>query len=136
MPPRRPRHVDAYDSNDSFSPNDNNASKNTSSAGKDVFNVNEDKDGSDTKATDAKDLNTKLNVKDLSKLFGRNLQPPKYWQRAVEDMNESEFKCQDYSPSTTALLDNVEEQYCKVLNRNPQQCYKTLSVGILYNFFN
>ncbi|KAK1984711.1 hypothetical protein LZ30DRAFT_710791 [Colletotrichum cereale] len=73
MLPRRPRHVDAYNSDNSFSPNNNNASKNTSSAGKDVFNVNKDKDGLDTKATDAKDLNAKLNVKDLSKLFSRNL---------------------------------------------------------------
>ncbi|KAK1975244.1 C2H2 finger domain-containing protein [Colletotrichum cereale] len=135
MPPRRPRHVDAYDSDDSFSPNDNNASENTSSAGKDVFDVNEDEDGSDTEATDAEDLDAELDVEDLSKLFAGNLQPPEYWRRAVEDMNESEFECQDYSPSTTALLDNVEEQYCEVLDRDPRQCYETLSVGILYNFF-
>ncbi|KAK1974959.1 C2H2 finger domain-containing protein [Colletotrichum cereale] len=138
MPPRRPRHVDAYDSDDSFSPNDNDASENTSSAGEDVFDVNEDEDGSDTEATDAEDLDAELDVEDLSKLFGGNLQPPEYWRRAVEDMNESEFECQDYSPSTTALLDNVEEQwrlYCEVLDRDPRQCYETLSVGILYNFF-
>ncbi|KAK6222509.1 putative C2H2 finger domain-containing protein [Colletotrichum tabaci] len=138
MPPRRPRHVDAYDSDDSFSPNDNDASENTSSAGEDVFDVNEDEDGSDTEATDAEDLDVELDVEDLSKLFGGNLQPPEYWRRAVEDMNESEFECQDYSPSTTALLDNVEEQwrlYCEVLDRDPRQCYETLSVGILYNFF-
>ncbi|KAK1973446.1 hypothetical protein LZ30DRAFT_743569 [Colletotrichum cereale] len=73
MPPCRPRYVDAYNSDDSFLPNDNNASENTSSVGKDVFNVNENKDGLDTKATDAKDLNAKLNVKDLSKLFSGNL---------------------------------------------------------------
>ncbi|KAK1973628.1 C2H2 finger domain-containing protein [Colletotrichum cereale] len=138
MPPRERRHVDAYDFDDSFSPSDNDASENTSNADEDVFDVNEDEDGSDTEATDTEDLDAKLDIEDLSKLFGGNLQPPEYWRRAVEDMNGSEFECQDYSPSTTALLDNVEEQwrlYCEVLDRDPRQCYETLSVGILYNFF-
>ncbi|KZL70485.1 C2H2 finger domain-containing protein [Colletotrichum tofieldiae] len=55
--------------------------------------------------------------------------------RAVEERNESEFECQDYSPSTTALLNNVEEQYCEILDRDPRHCYQTLSMKLLYNFF-
>ncbi|KAK1961500.1 hypothetical protein LY78DRAFT_588565 [Colletotrichum sublineola] len=92
--------------------------------------MNEDEDGSDTDATD---------FEDKIKLFGGNLHPPEYWRRALEDMDDRGFECQDYSLSTTALLDNVEEQwrlYCnKVLRRDPQQCYETLSIKILYNFF-
>ncbi|GJD04365.1 C2H2 finger domain-containing protein [Colletotrichum higginsianum] len=113
MPPRRRRHVDAYDSDDSFSPSDDDISEDTFNANECVFDVNEDDDGSDTDATDAEDLeeDAELDVEDQIKLFGGNLHPPDYWRKAVEDMNDSEFECQDYSPSTTALLDNVEEQW-------------------------
>ncbi|CCF41454.1 C2H2 finger domain-containing protein [Colletotrichum higginsianum] len=140
MPPRRRRPVDAYDSDDSFSPSDDDISEDTSNANECVFDVNEDDDGSDTDATDADDLeeDAELDVEDQIKLFGGNLHPPDYWRKAVEDMNDSEFECQDYSPSTTALLDNVEEQwrlYCAVLDREPRHCYETLSIKILYNFF-
>ncbi|KAK1658505.1 C2H2 finger domain-containing protein [Colletotrichum godetiae] len=132
MPPRQRRPVDASDSDDSFSPSDDDISEDTSSANEDVFDMNEDEDGSDTDATDVED------VEDQIKLFGGNLHPPEYWRKAVEDMNESEWECQDYSPSTTALLDNVEEQwrlYCEVLDRHPRRCYETLSITLLKNFF-
>ncbi|KAK2035837.1 C2H2 finger domain-containing protein [Colletotrichum somersetense] len=133
MAPRQRHHVDAPDCDDSFSPSDEDISEGTFKANEHVFDVNEDEDGSDTDATD-----DELDVEDQIKLFGGNLHPPEYWRKAVEDMNDDEFECQDYSPSTTALLDNVEEQwlsYCEVLERDLLQCYKTLSIKILYNFF-
>ncbi|CCF42280.1 C2H2 finger domain-containing protein [Colletotrichum higginsianum] len=140
MPPRQRCHVDASNSDDSLSPSDDDISDGTSNANEDVFDVNEDEDGPSTDATDIEDLDkeAELDVEDQIMLFGGNLHPPDYWRRAVEEMNESEFEGQDYSPSTMALLDNVEEQwrlYCEVLNRDPRHCYETLSIKLLYNFF-
>ncbi|GKT52612.1 uncharacterized protein ColSpa_12793 [Colletotrichum spaethianum] len=110
---RQRRHTNAYDPDDSFSPSDDDSSKGTFKSNDNVFDVDEDEDGSDTDVTDLEDLeeNAQPDVDDQIKLFGGNLHPPEYWRKAVEEMNESDFECQDYSPSTTALLDNVEEQW-------------------------
>ncbi|OLN96207.1 hypothetical protein CCHL11_07536 [Colletotrichum chlorophyti] len=80
MLPRQRRHADAYDSDDSFSPSDDDISEDNSNANKDVFDVTEDKGGSDTDATDVEDLkeNAELNVDDQIKLFNGNLHPPEY----------------------------------------------------------
>ncbi|KAK2051368.1 C2H2 finger domain-containing protein [Colletotrichum caudatum] len=134
------RHLGAYDSDDSFSPSDDGTDEDTFDTNEDVFDVDADGDGSDTEATDAEDLEEDaiLDVEDQVKLFGGNLHPPEYWRKAVEEMNENEWEYQDYSPLTTALLDNVEEQYfryCEVLDRDPRHCYETLSGTLLKNFF-
>ncbi|KAK2042052.1 hypothetical protein LZ31DRAFT_624529 [Colletotrichum somersetense] len=137
MPPRQRCHVDASNSDDSFSPSDDDISDDTSNANEDVFDVNEDKDGLSTDATDVKDLDeeAELNVEDQIMLFGGNLYPPDYWRRAVEEMNESEFKGQDYSPLTTALLDNYLSQKVSKDRRKRNGIKKKSLLGIYWKIF-
>ncbi|KAH8659488.1 hypothetical protein BGZ61DRAFT_540262 [Ilyonectria robusta] len=55
----------------------------------------------------------------------------------IED-RDSAYDSQDYSPGSTLLLDATEElwhEYCKVLSREPVECYRCLSIPLLYNFF-
>ncbi|KAF5493187.1 hypothetical protein CGCF413_v010392 [Colletotrichum fructicola] len=134
MSNRRRTHVVAYDSDASFSADDEYDDYD------DVFDAKEQQGGSDTDTTDVEDLyeDDDFDVEDQVRLFDGNVHPPEYWRRNVEGFNEDPYACQDYSPGTTVLLDAVEQQwrqFCSVLKRDTEDCYATISLGLLYNFF-
>ncbi|KAJ0329333.1 hypothetical protein COL922a_012866 [Colletotrichum nupharicola] len=111
MSNRRRTHVVAYDSDASFSADDECDDCD------DVFDAKEQQCGSDTDATDVEDLeeDDDFDVEDQVRLFDGNVHPPEYWRRNVEGFNEDPYACQDYSPGTTVLLDAVEEQWRHLL---------------------
>jgi hypothetical protein len=91
--------------------------------GSDLFDITEDKCGSDTDATsiegpDISDANVddEADVKDQIAVFSGNVHPPEYYQQAVEEFIESAFDCEEYSPRATTLLSAVEEQWCLYVN--------------------
>ncbi|KAH0419558.1 hypothetical protein CcaCcLH18_14355 [Colletotrichum camelliae] len=131
MSNRRRKHAVAYDSDASFSADDDYDDYD------DVFDAKEQQGCSDTDATDVEDLyeDDDFDVEDQVRLFDGNVHPPEYWRRNVEGFNEDPYACQDYSPGTTVLLDAVEEQWRHVLKRDIEDCYATISLGLLYNFF-
>ncbi|EFY90641.1 hypothetical protein J3458_013381 [Metarhizium acridum] len=130
---RQRRSPDADESDSSFSPEIESC-----------FDEDEaDLSGDETEATEATDLyvleNDDLDVEDQIQLFGGNIHPPEYYRRGIEEFNESTFIGEDYSPGSTILLDAIElqwQQFCnEVLSRNPQACFESISIGILYKFF-
>jgi hypothetical protein len=114
----------------------------------------------ETDPTDLDDLSVHdpedpdIDLEDQGQLFGGNLHPPEYYRHGLEDFNEEAYDSQDYSPGTTLLLDAIENQwheyvcittlaihtnsdsrFCKFLGREPTECYKSLSIKLLYSFF-
>lgn len=99
--------TDPADSDASFSPDDDD----------ELFELDNFEGVSDSDATTVEDLDVdddldaEIDVEDQMQLFGGNVHPPEYYQRAVEEFNESAFDCEDYSSGTNLLLDTVEEQW-------------------------
>ncbi|OAQ58191.1 C2H2 finger domain-containing protein [Pochonia chlamydosporia 170] len=127
---RHRRSLDAGESDSDFSPEIESC-----------FNEEEvDLSGEETETTDV-DLqdNDDLDIEDQIQLFGGNIHPPEYYRRGIEEFNESSFVGEDYSPGSTILLDAIElqwQQFCnEVLSRDPHACFESISVGILYKFF-
>ncbi|KAF5131527.1 hypothetical protein E5D57_007882 [Metarhizium anisopliae] len=126
----RPRRSpDADDSESSFSPEIESC-----------FDVDEvDLSGDETDVTDLNVHNDNLDVEDQIQLFGGNIHPPEYYRLGIEQFNESSFGGEDYSHGSTVLLDAIEvqwQQFCnEVLSRDPHVCLKSISIGILYKFF-
>ncbi|OLN95805.1 hypothetical protein CCHL11_02769 [Colletotrichum chlorophyti] len=144
MSPRQRRNADAYDSDASFSPDDEcdapGQEDGPYTVAIEVSAFYEDDDVKTMCREDDDDDETlheddDFDVEDQVKLFDGNVHPPEHWLRELENFNEDAFACQDYSPGTTLLLDAVEEQYCIVIKRDVQQCYATISTGLLYTFF-
>ena len=86
----------------------------------DVFDAEQaDAAGYETDLTDADDGDTEDedegddDTEDAAALLGRNAHPPEYYIRALEAFDESAFDAQDYAPTSTLLLDRVEEQWNK-----------------------
>ena len=97
---RRRSNSDAYDSDSSFSPNDD-----------DVFDASEHSD-TDTDITDVDEFdNLEIDVDDQVQLFDGNLHPPEYYRRGIEELNEGDFDGEDYSKGTEVLLDGIEEKW-------------------------
>ncbi|KAK7229589.1 hypothetical protein V2G26_001759 [Clonostachys chloroleuca] len=95
--------------------------------------------GSDATVLGESSDEDEVDFKDAINLFGGNMHPPEYYQNAVKDFDESHYDGQDYSPGSDVLLDAIEDtwkEFCKVVNRDPKESYTSLSIGILYNFFN
>ncbi|KAH0593457.1 hypothetical protein MHUMG1_08915 [Metarhizium humberi] len=127
---RHRRSPDADDSESSFSPEIESC-----------FDVDEvDLSGDETDGTDL-DVqdNDNLDVEDQIQLFGGNIHPPEYYRLGIEQFNESSFGGEDYSHGSTVLLDAIEvqwQQFCnEVLSRDPHVCLESISIGILYKFF-
>ncbi|QLI67036.1 uncharacterized protein G6M90_00g030440 [Metarhizium brunneum] len=133
----------SYDSDASYSPEDDDVED-------ELFDRNgSDHSESETEATDVEDLSLDdedgcddIDVDDQVQFFGGNIHPPEYYRHAVESFNESAYETQDYSDGSLLLLDACEEQwrqYCKMLERDPQSCFESLSqsnaLPLLYNFF-
>ncbi|KAK4148490.1 C2H2 finger domain protein [Chaetomidium leptoderma] len=101
----------------------------------DVFDAEQaDATGYETDLTDADDGDTE----DAAALLGGNAHPPEYYIRELEAFDESAFDAQDYAPTSTLLLDRVEEQwnnYCTYIRRDPLACFESVSVKLLYMFF-
>ncbi|KAJ4307349.1 hypothetical protein N0V88_000733 [Collariella sp. IMI 366227] len=101
----------------------------------DVFDAEHaDAAGYETDLTDANDGD----VEDAAALLDGNAHPPEYYIRALEAFDESSFDAQDYAPTSTLLLDRVEEQwnnYCAYIRRDPHACFESVSVKLLYMFF-
>lgn len=95
---------DAYDSDASFSPEDDG----------NLFDIHEDQDDAETDATDLGDLtdmdpdDEDVDVDDQIQLFGGNVHPPEHYRKAVEIFDKSAFDGEDYSPGSILLLDAVE----------------------------
>ncbi|KAF4480421.1 hypothetical protein CGGC5_v011005 [Colletotrichum fructicola Nara gc5] len=150
MSSRQRRNADAYDSDASFSPDDDcdvsdreNGLDNVAS-NDEAFCEYDDaeticgEDDADADGDGTLHEDDDFDVEDQVMLFDGNVHPPEYWLRELENFNEDAFACQDYSPGTTLLLDAVEEQwqqYCKVIKRDVQQCYATISTRLLHTFF-
>ncbi|KAK1989614.1 hypothetical protein LX36DRAFT_665058 [Colletotrichum falcatum] len=97
MPPRRRPFVDAYDSDSSFSPSNADTSEDTV-ANENVSDLYENED-------------LEEHTEDQVTLFDGNLHTPEYWRNAIENINESDFECPDYSNSMTKALNNIKEQW-------------------------
>lgn len=111
---RRCRHLDGSD--DEFFPTDRlddeavGYNSDSCSTYEDVFDAEQaDAAGYETDLTDADDGD----VEDAAALLGGNVHPPQYYIRALEAFDESSFDAQDYAPTSTLLLDRVEEQWNK-----------------------
>ena len=50
-------------------------------------------------------------VQDQATLWSGNKYPPEYYIKGLKEFNESIFDKQDYSLSSTLLLDRIEEQW-------------------------
>ncbi|KAF5520978.1 hypothetical protein CGCA056_v007802 [Colletotrichum aenigma] len=130
MPRRRKTNADIHDSDASFSSDD------VCYDSDDTFDAKEHDGGSDTDATDVEDED--CDVEDQIQLFNEDTYSSEYWRRKVESFNEDVYACQDYSLGTTVLLDAVADQWRQfslVLKRDVADCYATISVGLLYSFF-
>ncbi|KAI1839461.1 hypothetical protein JX266_014328 [Neoarthrinium moseri] len=71
--------------------------------------------------------------------FGGNTHPPEYYRKAIEDFDEAEYDGGNYSEGSLLLLKAIEEQwnqFCSIiLRRDPVECFRDISVPVLYHFF-
>ncbi|KAK2761421.1 hypothetical protein CKAH01_16347 [Colletotrichum kahawae] len=126
MSPRRRRNADAYDSDTSFSPDDDcdvsdreNGLDNVLSDVEAFCEVDDAKTlcGEDDADADVNDADGTLHedddfdAGDQVMLFDGNVHLPEYWLRELENFNEDAFACQYYSPGMMLLLDAVEDQW-------------------------
>ncbi|KAH9903876.1 C2H2 finger domain protein [Xylariomycetidae sp. FL2044] len=106
----------------------------------DLFDIDKDVSGLESDATDVEDFNDEgFDVEDQVHLFAGNVHPPEYYQKALLEFNESAFDGGDYSPGSTVLLDAIDKQwrtFCTdVISRDPQACFESIDIRLLYNFF-
>ncbi len=118
---RRHRHFDGSD--DEFFPTDQRDDEvvgydsDSCSISEDVFDAEQaDAAGYETDKTDLTDADDG-DLKDTAELLGGNAHPPEYYIRELESFDESSFDAQDYAPTSTLLLDRVEEQWNKYAHR-------------------
>jgi len=110
MPKVRHNWHDADDSDASFSPEQDDE-------GDELFDADEPEGDPDPDATSIDDFDIELvddadvDFEDQLQLFGGNIHPPEYYQRALEEFNEGDFETEDYKRGTAILLDTVEEQW-------------------------
>jgi len=86
---------------DSHLPDDSSSSR--GSEQDDVWS--EDEEGYETDFTDP------TTIADAAWLFADDDRPPEYYIQLAEDFDETEDTKEDYKPSTTRLLDRIEEQW-------------------------
>ena len=102
----------SYDSDASYSPDDDDASS-------DLFDHDEaDKSDPETAATDvdelrsrSEDCNSDVDTEDQAQLFEGNAYPPEYYRQAVEHFNVSAYETQDYSDGSKLLQDACKENW-------------------------
>ncbi|CAJ2508763.1 Uu.00g137890.m01.CDS01 [Anthostomella pinea] len=104
------------------------------------LDVDEDVSSPESDVTDVEDFtDDDFNVADQVHLFAGNVHPPEYYQRALREFNKSAFDSGNYSPGSTVLLDAIEKQwrtFCTdVVGRDPQTCFESIDIRLLYNFF-
>ncbi|KAJ5015542.1 hypothetical protein K4K57_012998 [Colletotrichum sp. SAR 10_99] len=122
--------ADPYDSDDDL----------FSFSAEDLFDL-DDGDDLDTNTTDIEGnagVNDCIDIHDPNQLFGGNLRPPEYYRQAVAGLNLSALKHRNYKPNTRQRLEDIQNRwrlYCEVLKRDPQQCYESLDINLIYNFF-
>ena len=74
---------------------------------RELFDVEPEDAGYETDMTDEDDVD----VADQAQLWAGNAHSLEYYLTGLQAFNESEFDDQDYSPSSTLLLDRTEEQW-------------------------
>ncbi|CAJ2508308.1 Uu.00g094940.m01.CDS01 [Anthostomella pinea] len=78
----------------------------------DLLDVDEDVSSPESDVTDVEDFSDdNSNVADQVHLFEGNVHPPKYYQKALREFNESAFDSGNYSLGSTVLLDAIEKQW-------------------------
>ncbi|CAJ2505605.1 Uu.00g129990.m01.CDS01 [Anthostomella pinea] len=106
----------------------------------DLFDIDEDVSSPESGATESEDFSDDNSyVTDQVHLFAGNVHPPDYYQKALREFNESAFNSRDYSPGSIVLLDAIKKQwrtFCTdVVGRDPQTCFESINIRLLYNFF-
>jgi hypothetical protein len=106
-----------------------------------------------TDATDISDNEVDNSAEDdIAWLLKDNQHPPEYYVRLEENLDETEFTKEDYSPGTTLLLDRIEEQWYQYIDyitgkdvknienpkkkkKDPKKMYSNISLRRLNAFF-
>lgn len=103
----------SYDSDASYSPEDDDASSD------DLFDHDAaDKSDPGTEATEvgdiqspSEDCGSDVDTEDQAQLFGGNAYSPEYYRQAVEHFNVSAYETQDYSDGSKLLQDACKENW-------------------------
>ncbi|KAK7408613.1 hypothetical protein QQX98_009215 [Neonectria punicea] len=127
MPGRHHSWNDDYDSDDSFSPEN------------ELFDSIEDVSDAEIDITEIDpldDVDCHVDVKDILDILDDAIHPPEYYRRIAEEINDGDFEEQDYSPGTERLLNAVEEHWQRE-NKfgDPDRCLESISLGLLASFF-
>jgi len=101
------------------------------------------------------DFTDPMAIADSAWLLADDDRPPEYYIQLAEGFDETEDAKEDYKPSTTALLDRIEEQwflevdsslstcsvgltacrFCRYIRKDPHEAYQTVYAGLLFSFF-
>ncbi|KAH8659526.1 C2H2 finger domain protein [Ilyonectria robusta] len=106
----------------------------------DIFDVDKSQDDPDTDITDFEDSDNEYDVEDQLRLFDGNTHPVEYYRQLLQNLNEKDLECQDYSQGTNVLLDGIEaywSEFCSSVLEvtDYQEHYKSISLRLLRTFF-
>ncbi|KAM4058189.1 hypothetical protein HRG_006754 [Hirsutella rhossiliensis] len=130
----------SYDSDASFSPEDDFDSDASCDQKYEITDANQSDTGS--MGLEDEDECITSDIQDQAQLFGGNVHSAEYYKKAVEEFNECDWDTQDYCSGSLLLLDVCEghwRQFCEMLELDVQDCYRSISesgsLRLLYNFF-